>query len=355
MASTPCVPLAIFLASGALSVAAHAQQTLGAVLSLEVSPQGSGVFSRFAATGPQQVVDVRVVARFHEGAAYASAVYNIRGDRLGLTGLTVTNPRRIAPFNFGGQTLAIFTTASGFRIDDTRDAADSVTMGILSGQRPPQIGQPANVSNPAEVFRFTLTTPNEAGLLHIRIPWEQVRNELVTVYLNPVDPATRALADFGVDGAWLYVGGNPCLGQSVTTPPSQSVFAGETVTLATSGDSATLQWFRNGVELYDSRRFRGAEAATLTITNAKPEDSGDYTLFTLCSHTDPITLAVYCRSDFNNDGFTDFFDYIAYVDCFEFGDCPSTLPERTADYDGDGFADFFDYDAYVRDFEAGVC
>ncbi|XVJ59643.1 MAG: immunoglobulin domain-containing protein [Tepidisphaera sp.] len=355
MASIRCVPLAALLSGGLLAASAHAQQSLGAVLGIEVAPQGTGSFSRFLATGPLQAVDVRVVARFNEGAAFANAVYNIRGDRTGFTGLTATNPRRIAPFNFGAQTLAVFTTATGFRIDDTRDAADSTTMGIISGQRPPQIGQPANISNPAEVFRFTVTTPNEAGLLHIRIPWEQIRNELVTVYLNPIDPATRTLADFGVDGAWVYVGGSPCVGQQVTTPPSRAVLAGTTVTLATTGDSSTWQWFRNGTELHDSRRFRGTETAALTIQNSRPEDSGDYTLFTLCSHTGAVRVDVFCRSDFNNDGFTDFFDYVAYVDCFELGDCPQTLPERTADYNGDGFADFFDYDAYVRDFEAGTC
>ena len=57
-----------------------------------------------------------------------------------------------------------------------------------------------------------------------------------------------------------------------------------------------------------------------------------------------------CRSDFNNDGFVDFFDYDAFVGCFESGVCPAG---RTADVNDDGFVDFFDYDAYVGAFEAG--
>ena len=57
-----------------------------------------------------------------------------------------------------------------------------------------------------------------------------------------------------------------------------------------------------------------------------------------------------CPADFNGDGFIDFFDYDAFVSCFEAGVCP---PGRSADFNGDGFADFFDYDAYVGAFEAG--
>jgi hypothetical protein len=58
-----------------------------------------------------------------------------------------------------------------------------------------------------------------------------------------------------------------------------------------------------------------------------------------------------CRADFNGDGFLDFFDYDAFVGCFESGACP---PGRAdADFNGDGFPDFFDYDAFVAAYEAG--
>ena len=57
-----------------------------------------------------------------------------------------------------------------------------------------------------------------------------------------------------------------------------------------------------------------------------------------------------CRADFNGDGFLDFFDYDAYVDCFETGVCP---PGETADFNGDQFVDFFDYDDFVVAFETG--
>ena len=70
--------------------------------------------------------------------------------------------------------------------------------------------------------------------------------------------------------------------------------------------------------------------------------------------TAPITdMGAYelkrCPADFDDDGTVDFFDYDAFVMCFEGGACP---PGKTADFDGDGTVDFFDYDAFVQAFEA---
>ena len=52
-----------------------------------------------------------------------------------------------------------------------------------------------------------------------------------------------------------------------------------------------------------------------------------------------------CPADFDGDGTVDFFDYDAFVVCFEDPDCTN------ADFDGDGTVDFFDYDAFVGAFE----
>ena len=57
-----------------------------------------------------------------------------------------------------------------------------------------------------------------------------------------------------------------------------------------------------------------------------------------------------CSADFNGDGFIDFFDYDAFVACFEGVEC---TPGTTADFNGDGFVDFFDYDDFVAAFEEG--
>lgn len=57
-----------------------------------------------------------------------------------------------------------------------------------------------------------------------------------------------------------------------------------------------------------------------------------------------------CLVDFNGDSFVDFFDYDAFVDCYEAGQCPDG---KTGDFNGDGFIDFFDYDEFVVTFEGG--
>jgi T5SS/PEP-CTERM-associated repeat protein len=65
----------------------------------------------------------------------------------------------------------------------------------------------------------------------------------------------------------------------------------------------------------------------------------------------PTSVAVrHCVSDFNADGFIDFFDYDDYVACYEGAGCP---PGSTADTNRDGFTDFFDYDDFVVAFENG--
>jgi hypothetical protein len=57
-----------------------------------------------------------------------------------------------------------------------------------------------------------------------------------------------------------------------------------------------------------------------------------------------------CAVDFNQDGFVDFFDYDAFVDCYLYEICPTGMD---ADFNNDGFVDFFDYDDFVLAFETG--
>ncbi len=69
-----------------------------------------------------------------------------------------------------------------------------------------------------------------------------------------------------------------------------------------------------------------------------------------CSFALDAALHPPCPADFDQDGFVDFFDFDAFVACFEGDPCP---PGSSADFDQDGFVDFFDFDAFVTAFEAG--
>jgi hypothetical protein len=85
----------------------------------------------------------------------------------------------------------------------------------------------------------------------------------------------------------------------------------------------------------------------IAIGGTSPSMEGEFRLSVSCS-------APPCAADFNFDGFLDFFDYDAYVACFE-GDvnfCPNG-DSLDADFNFDGFVDFFDYDEFVLAFETG--
>jgi hypothetical protein len=90
---------------------------------------------------------------------------------------------------------------------------------------------------------------------------------------------------------------------------------------------------------------------------------GGFTMIGVVDDGDPISVnrvvsmvvtgpvGVPCGADFNGDGFLDFFDYDAFVGCYEGMGCPAGRAD--ADFNGDGFADFFDYDAFVAAYETG--
>ncbi|MEK6701377.1 MAG: PQQ-dependent sugar dehydrogenase [Planctomycetota bacterium] len=91
----------------------------------------------------------------------------------------------------------------------------------------------------------------------------------------------------------------------------------------------------------------------LTVHGFGQDTAGELyamTTNTPSSGTGGIIYKIGCAIDFDGDGSADFFDYDAFVVCFEGGACP---PGRTADFDGDGTVDFFDYDAFVQAFERG--
>jgi hypothetical protein len=62
-----------------------------------------------------------------------------------------------------------------------------------------------------------------------------------------------------------------------------------------------------------------------------------------------VSIPPACHLDYATDGMVDFFDYVAFVACFE-GDCPNY---RSADFNMDGFVDWADYAGFVEAFEIG--
>jgi PKD repeat protein len=118
---------------------------------------------------------------------------------------------------------------------------------------------------------------------------------------------------------------------------------------ATGSGPLTYTWRRDGQAI-------GATGRTLTLSNLTAANAGTYdvvvrnTCNSATSTPAVVTVTNCCPTDFNGDGFLDFFDYNDYVTCFEGDTCPSG---KTADFNSDGFVDFFDYDAFVAAFEVG--
>ncbi|MEK6700702.1 MAG: PQQ-binding-like beta-propeller repeat protein [Planctomycetota bacterium] len=93
-----------------------------------------------------------------------------------------------------------------------------------------------------------------------------------------------------------------------------------------------------------SRPWFSPDGRRAYITTTLPGSSAGGYLYAI----DLVTPT--CPADFNSDGTLDFFDYDAFVTCFEGGTCS---PGKSADFDADGTVDFFDYDAFVVAFETG--
>ncbi|XVJ59546.1 MAG: immunoglobulin domain-containing protein [Tepidisphaera sp.] len=71
---------------------------------------------------------------------------------------------------------------------------------------------------------------------------------------------------------------------------------------------------------------------------------------------DAVRNATACPFDANADGFLDYFDFIAFIDCFEGTAClPATdiRPPQSADLNQDQFVDFFDLIDFIDGFESG--
>ncbi|XVJ60598.1 MAG: PKD domain-containing protein [Tepidisphaera sp.] len=160
--------------------------------------------------------------------------------------------------------------------------------------------------------------------------------------------AARELLDRSL--CWAMNMGGPTISQQ---PQDAQGCVGSSVTFsarATGPGPISYAWRHNGMFI------TGATSRNLTLNDLVAGDAGTYdcvvtnTCGSVTTEQALLTIGNCCPADFNDDGFVDFFDYDAYVACFEGAGCP---PGRTADMNGDDFVDFFDYDAYVVAFEVG--
>jgi hypothetical protein len=117
-----------------------------------------------------------------------------------------------------------------------------------------------------------------------------------------------------------------------------------TITLSASGGSGQiLRWYTEscgGIPLGAGTSLVIPAPATATTYFARWEsDCGN----SACAS---VSVGISSRSDFNNDGFIDFFDFDDFTVAFENGD-------SAADFNNDGFIDFFDFDDFVVAFTDG--
>ncbi len=94
-------------------------------------------------------------------------------------------------------------------------------------------------------------------------------------------------------------------------------------TAATSGDTISYQWRRNGVNLVDDGRISGATTSILTINPAGLPDQGTYDVVATnnCGSvvSNSAALTILCKFDLNDDGAIDVLDYFEFVAGFAQG------------------------------------
>lgn len=180
------------------------------------------------------------------------------------------------------------------------------------------------------------------------------RRALATAY----DSTRQAIVLFGgyngshgFEETWELAG--PCVPAIGMQPtPQRACFGGSASFYvgASSSSGVAYAWRRQQVPI-NPLANPSAATPTLNIAQASWADalSYDCVVTNSCGSvtSDAATLTV-CAADFDCDGTVDFFDYDAFVMCFEGDACP---PGKTADFDGDDSVDFFDYDAFVVAFE----
>ena len=113
------------------------------------------------------------------------------------------------------------------------------------------------------------------------IPFQLITNpgNLLQIYLFGVSPPVDALsgyihADLDELYGGIVVSIHPIF---LVEPQSQSVLVGSNVTFTAQAiHTSGYQWQKDGTNLVENGHFAGVTNSTLTISNAQPEDAGDY-------------------------------------------------------------------------------
>lgn len=150
---------------GMLSVAGMAVGANAATsIDLLVSSDGGATWSNNVAVLPGSVVRCAIFVSTDAFGFAGATIQSLTGagtagDSAAFAAGSFTG--RVAPFNFGSATNAIFAQANGFRIDASSDAGNSNTAaGLTFAQRDPSSGGLANYalgSSPAMAFAFDVT------------------------------------------------------------------------------------------------------------------------------------------------------------------------------------------------------
>ncbi|QOJ00120.1 MAG: hypothetical protein HRU70_06315 [Phycisphaeraceae bacterium] len=216
-----------------------------------------------------------------------------------------------------GNSAVIYSGSSTGRVFVTTNTGTNWTdrtLGLPSGQIADLIVNPGNPAN-AYVSNYNTSGPRVLRTPDFGVTWENVTGNL------PTGVAARAIEiDFSTATPALYVGSGAGvyhsfdLGQTWTK--NNSTFPNANV--------SDLHIDRINRTITAATYGRGAWRAPLPTP--------------------------FCAADFNDDGFVDFFDLDAFVNCFEGAPCP---PGKSADFNGDGFVDFFDLDEFMFVFDQG--
>ena len=201
---------AILTASILAASAAHAQT---ADFALKASLDDGLTWHSYVVCMPGNSVTVGLFASTTGAYAFASALYQIRGDWFLGSGDTIqiSGPGlgRQSPFNFGASSEAVFTTPNSFRIDHSADAANSSNLSINSFQQsPPAAGDAFSTANPALLYKFNALMSNPDGsIINLSTPLDQITDSLgrfkVNIYADQNSPLGTRITALTVSGCTI--------------------------------------------------------------------------------------------------------------------------------------------------------